>query len=257
MLFKEILKKELPLLTLVMTDLGNVMLTPNGAFAQVCFPSVELVKLPTGSQIDELKRELIRKGGIRVSCELSERKLQVTLGFNVPKFFPVLRVRYRLDAIINEVESWLKPFSLSLDDRVLGTLRLCGWCYEGRLNQGQSDVETDMWIDVFIEAGEQPVETELNLHRTSQFVESWLNYKSRIEAELLGSIYPEYHRYCDECEQKIRHDEAGFWKQLSIVSITGKLDGAVVVRYHSGDLFGERRVESTVHQDRIACEVVY
>lgn len=120
-MLKEIIKKELPLLALVMTDLGNVMLTPNGAIANVCFPIVELVNLPTDLQFNELKRKLIRKGGIRVSCDLSDRKLQVTFGLILPRFFPVLRLRYRLDAIINEVESWLKPYSVSLDDVVLGS----------------------------------------------------------------------------------------------------------------------------------------
>ncbi len=68
---------------------------------------------------------------------------------------------------------------------------------------------------------------------------------------------PRVSSHCDECGENIRHDEPGFWSQLSVVSIMGNLDGTVVVRYHAGDLFGERRVEAHVCDDTVTCEVAY
>ncbi len=249
--------EEFPLLTLVMTDLGNVVLTPNGTFAHVSFPRVEMMSLPTEFQINELRRTLLRRGGISVRCELSDRSLRVELDIPMPRIFRVLRVERKTHAIVKEVVSWVEPFILDFHDRILGKLRSCGSCYEGKLRQGQTDIATDLWIDVVVESSERPEETELNIRRISQFVESWLEHKPQIDACLLTTMYPEYHRYCDERGKNIRHDVAGFWSQLSVVSIVGNLDGTVVVRYHAGDLFGERRVEAHVRDGSVTCEVAY
>ncbi|MCU0721693.1 MAG: hypothetical protein MUC83_18430, partial [Pirellula sp.] len=152
---------------------------------------------------------------------------------------------------------WAKPMSETMSDDILGEFRWNELHFVGRLTSGVSKIKTAYWIDLFVAPGGQPQETLSNIARLRRLVQEWGEWESRIKEAILHNIYPEYHKCCDIRQDSIRHDEIGFWSELEVVSLLSESDGSVVVRYHSGDMFGSYRVEAVILGDQITCRVAY
>jgi hypothetical protein len=234
------------------------LIIPNGTTnAKVAFNEILLKVQPTSQQISQLREKLLNRNAEDATCKVRDGKLSIELSLRIPRFFPRRRIVSKSKRLMRDVADWAKPMTEVIADDILGNLRWNNPNFEGRLNSGQSKITTDLWIDLFVESGERLQQTLDNIARLRSVVHSWGDLEPRIKNEIMHSIYPEYHRWCDERRDSIRHDEIGFWSELSVVSLSAKLDNSIVVRYHSGEMFGSYRVEAVLLDDQITCNVTY
>ncbi len=248
----------LPLLTILSYELGPVLIIPDGsAMATIIFNEMILKVSPVSQKINQLRENLLSQNAKIKACELCDGKMKLEFSLHVPRLFPRRRIVSKTKRIMRFVADWAKPMTEVISDDVLGSLRWTNPDFEGRLHSGQSKIVTDLWIDLFVDSGGQPHQTLERIARLRQIVLSWGDWEPRIKKAILQSIYPEYHRWCDERQENIRHDESGFWSEFSVVSLSAKSDCSIVVRYHSGEMFGNYRVEAALLGSQINCRVTY
>ena len=255
--FKSVLEP-IPSVTILSYELGSVLIVPNGVSkAQLVFNEILLKVQPTSEQISQLRERLFGRNAKDVTCEICDGKLKIKLSLHIPRLFPFRRMLSKSRRLMSDVSDWAKPMTERISDDILGDLRWNNPDFEGRLYSGQSKIKTDLWIDVFVESGERSQEALKNIARLRHFLHSWCDLEPLIKKEIMHTVYPEYQRCCDERRDVVRHDEIGFWSELSVLSLSTKMDGSIVVRYYSGEMFGSYRVEAAILGDRITCSVTY